>query len=106
MGKQFLGKVASTLCRYPVGQTFCQNRSILLCFQDKLVFALNAELEDGHQKWRENDFWKKWLIDFPDTLWVKHFVKIAPSRSVSKINVLIFFVLRRNSRWPPKVAGK
>ena len=42
--------------RYPVGQKFRRNRSILLRFRDKLVFAFNAEIQDGRQKWRENDF--------------------------------------------------
>ena len=36
------------------------------------------------------------------TLWVKNSVEIALSLMVSEI--LIFFVFRKNSRWPPKVA--
>ena len=48
--KQFLGKVANRLCRYPVGQKFCQNRSILLRFRDKHVFAFYAEIQDGAEK--------------------------------------------------------
>ena len=48
--------------------------------------AFNAEIQDGHQKWRENDFCKKWPIDFADTLWVKNFVEIALSRSVIEIS--------------------
>ena len=39
---------------------------------------------------------------FATTLWVKNSVEIALSLSVSEI--LIFFVFRKNSRWPPKVA--
>ena len=58
-GKTFLQKVASRLCIYPVGQKFCQNRSISLHFQDKRVFAFNAEIQDDHQKWRENNFCKR-----------------------------------------------
>ena len=57
-GKQFLQKVASILCRYPVGQKFPRNRSISLRFQDKHSFAFNAKIQDGRQKWRENDFAK------------------------------------------------
>ena len=38
------------------GQTFCQNRSILHCFQDKCVFMFYADIQDGLQKWRENKF--------------------------------------------------
>ena len=39
---------------------------------------------------------------FATTLWVKNSVQIALSLTVSEI--LIFFVFRKNSRWPPKVA--
>ena len=39
---------------------------------------------------------------FATTLWVRNSVEIAPSVTVSEI--LIFFVFRKNSRWPPKVA--
>ena len=39
---------------------------------------------------------------FATTLWVKNSVQIALSLMVSEI--LIFFVFRKNSRWPPKVA--
>ena len=43
-------KNASRLCRYSVGQKFCQNRSISFRFEDKLVFVFNAEIQDGRQK--------------------------------------------------------
>ena len=39
-----------------------------------------------------------------DTLQVQNFVEITLSHNVSEINV--FNVSHRNSRWPPKVAGK
>ena len=39
-----------------VGQKFCQNRSILHRFRDKCDFAFYAEIQDGRQKWWENDF--------------------------------------------------
>ena len=69
-----------------------------------LFFAFYAEIRNGHQKWGENDFWEKSPVDSADNLRVKNFVQIALSSSISKING--FCVLRRNSRWPPKVAGK
>ena len=56
-------------------QKFCQNRSISLRFRDKLVFAFYAEIQDGHQKWRENDFWEKSLIHSGDTLQIKNSLK-------------------------------
>ena len=83
--------MASKLCGFPAGQNFRQNCSIALRFRDKRVFAFNAEIQDGHQKWRENDFCKKWAVDSADTLWVKIFVEIALSRSVSEINVFLRF---------------
>ena len=90
-GKQFLRKVASRLCRYPVDQKFCRNRSIWLRFRDKHVFAFYAEIQDGCQKWRENNFWEKSPVDSADTLRVKNFVEIALSHSVSEINVFLRF---------------
>ena len=71
------------------------------CFRDKYVFVFYAEIQDGHQKWREKDFWENSPVDSLDTLWVKKFVKITLSRTVSEINAF-FCVLRRNSRWRQK----
>ena len=62
-GKRFWGKVTSRLCRYPLGQKFCRNRSTSLCYRDKCIFAFYAEIQDGRQKWRENDFWEKSPVD-------------------------------------------
>ena len=87
-----LQKVASRLCRYPADQKFCQNRSISLRFRDKLVFAFYAEIQDGHQKWRENDFGEKCLLDTAYTPQVKNFVESAVSRSVSEINSFLHFM--------------
>ena len=44
-----------------------------------------AEIQDGRQKWREKDFCEKSPVDFGDTLWVKNFVEISVSCSVSEI---------------------
>ena len=76
--KTIFWKIASRLCRYPVGQTFCRNRSISLRFQDKQVFVFNAEIQDGCQKWQENDFCEKLPIDSADTLGVKNCFYLAP----------------------------
>ena len=88
-GKRFLQKVANRLCRHPVGQKFRRNRSISLRYRDKNVLAFNAEIQDGRQKWQENDFCKISSVDFLDNLWVKNCVKIALSRSVSEINAFL-----------------
>ena len=82
-GKKILQKVASRLHRHPGRPKFRPNRSILLRYQDKLVFAFIVEIQD--------DFCKKLPVDFADTLWVKIFGKIALSRSVSEINVFLHF---------------
>ena len=91
MGTIFLRKVGSTLCSYPAGQKFRQNRSILLHFRNKWVFAFNAEIQDGHQKWRENYFCEKLPVDSADALWVKILVEIALSHSISEINAFLCF---------------
>ena len=44
MGCFFLRNNASRLCRYPAGQKFCRNGSILLRFRYKHVFAFYAEI--------------------------------------------------------------
>ena len=66
-------KIGSRLCIYPVCQIFCQNHFLLLHFQDKCIFAVYAEIQDGPQKWQENNFGEKSLADSGDTLWVKKF---------------------------------
>ena len=73
VGKLFCEKVNSTLRRHPVGQKFRRIRSISLRYVDKQIFAFNGEIQDGRQKWRENDFCEKSPADFADTLWVKNF---------------------------------
>ena len=90
-------------------QKLPRNHFISLHFRDKRIFVFDTKIQDGRQKWRENVFFFVFFytlmpVDSADTLWVKHFVKIALSLSVSEINT--FCILRRNSRWPPKVAGK
>ena len=50
-----------------------------------------AEIQDGRQKWQENDFCEKSPVYSAEILWVKNFVEIALSRSVSKINMFLHF---------------
>ena len=47
-----------------MGQKFRQNQSISLHFQDKQVFAFNAEIQDGHQK--SDTLWVNSLLRFGD----------------------------------------
>ena len=74
-GKRFFGKVGGRLFSCPVGHKLRWNHSISLHFWNK-----QAEIQDGHQKWWENDFCKKSLVESTDTLWVKNFVEINLSR--------------------------
>ena len=46
----------------------------------------NAEIQEGRQKWRENEFCEMSPIDPADILRVKNFVEITLSHSVSDIN--------------------
>ena len=82
------GKVATSLCRYAGGQTFQQNRSISHPFQDKYGFAFYAEIQDGRQKWRENNFWEKSPHESADTLGSKISTK---SCTVSEITAVLHF---------------
>ena len=102
--KRFSGKVASRLSRYPMGKKFCRNRSISLHFRDKRVFAFYVEIQDGRQKWWKNNFWGKLPEDSADTLWVKNFVEIALTRSVSEINT--FLRLTQKFKMAAKSGGK
>ena len=56
------------------------------------VFAFKAEIQDGRQKWRENNFWEKSPVASANTLQVKNFVEIALSHSVSEINAFLHFM--------------
>ena len=89
---------------YPVGQKFCRNRSISLHFRNKRVFAFNAEIQNGCQKYLENDFYEKLPVDCAATLGVKNFVVIALSHSISEINR--FLRLTQKLKMAAKSAGK
>ena len=52
-----------------------------------MCFCIYAEIQDGCQKWRENDFGGK----MPDTLRIKNFVEIALFCTIVKINVFLPF---------------
>ena len=67
-------------------------------------FAFYVEIQNGHQKWQENDFWEKSPVDSADNLWVKTCVEIALSRSVSKINT--FLHLMQKFKMAAKSGGK
>ena len=43
------------------------------------------------KKWWENDFWQTVADDSVITLWVKNFIKIALSRTVSEMCISAFY---------------
>ena len=64
---------------------------VCLFFLFVYFLAFYAEIQDGRQKWQENNFCKKTPLDSADTLRIKNFVEIALSLSVSEINTFLCF---------------
>ena len=98
-------KKASRFCRYPTSKKFCRKCFISLCYQDKRFLAFYAEIKDGCQKWRENDFWEtvaNRLCRYPVDQ------KFRQNRSISLCfrDKRFFCILQINSRWLTKVEGK
>ena len=56
-----------------------------------MFFAFYAEIQDGRQKWRENNFWERLAEDSAYTLCVKNFAEIALSRTISEIFKIFHF---------------
>ena len=71
----------------PWVQTFVE---ITLSHTVSEINALYTEIQDGYQKWLESDFCKMSPVDCSYTLQAKNFVKIALSRTISKVSVLTF----------------
>ena len=80
MGKLFLQKFASGLCRYPADQNFVEIALSCTFFGDKRIFTFYTEIQDGHQKWQENEFLRKVT---------SRFVKITLSCSISEIDDIL-----------------
>ena len=47
-------------------------------FRDKCIFAFYVEIQNGHQKWRENNFWPKLAAESADTLLVVGIPTLSP----------------------------
>ena len=56
-----------------------------------MFFSFYTEIQDGRQKLRENDFWKKVAEDPVNTLWIKKFIEITLSCTISEINTFLPF---------------
>ena len=61
-GKQFSAKSGKCLSGCPEGIKIRRNHSLLRHFQDKYIFVSYAEIQNGRQKWCQNNFWKKIAI--------------------------------------------
>ena len=70
-----------------------------------MVFAFYVEIQDGHQKWRKNDFWQKMTEDSVDILWIKIFVEMALSCTISEMNEVFFLFYTESQDDPPKMSG-
>ena len=78
----------------PGGKKFRPNRCISHRFPDECVFTFYAEIQDGRQKWQENDFGENSPVDSGDTLALKNFNEIALSCTVFEIFTLFYFPLK------------
>ena len=74
------------------------------------AFLCLTEIQDGHQKWRENNYLRnnasryRYSTVDADTLRVKNFVEIVLSRSISEINPFLQFT--QKFKMAAKVAEK
>ena len=101
VGKQFVEKSAVDSAD-TLDQIFRQNLS---CSISKIMhFCIYAEIQDGCQKWRKNNFGKNLPEDSADTLRDKSFTKITLALSVCETDMFLHFKQKFNM--PPKVAGK
>ena len=63
-----------------------------------VYFFLYAEIQDGCQKWPENDFYEKSPVDSADTPQVKNFIEIALFRSFRDKCLFVFYAKIQDSR--------
>ena len=89
------------LLYHPVGQKFARNRSICYGFRDIDAFSFSTKIQDGRRKWRK--------LKFPSFA-KETLVPPCGSKIRSKSLFLLrfsrywlFFIFRKNPRWPPKV---
>ena len=54
-------------------------------------FCILHRIQDGYQKWQQSNFCEMLPVHSADTLWVKNFIKITLSRTVSKKNACLHF---------------
>ena len=89
-GKRFLGKVSNrSICIF---FSFKHRNSRSRTNPEINAFLYFTQIQDGRQKWRKSDFCEMSPVHSADTLWVKNFVEIALSHTVSNINALLRFM--------------
>ena len=74
-----------------------------------MSFVFYAEIQDGCQKWRENDFWENLRVDSVDTLWIKIFIEIALSHTISRDKCVFAFyaeIQDGRQKWRGMIFGK
>ena len=67
-----------------------------------MCFVFDTKIQDGRQKWQENNSWEKSPHDFADTLGSKNFIKITLSCTVSERHVSLNFMQNIELRGPVK----
>ena len=85
-------------------QGFIDESDLFIFLFIYFFFVFYVEIQDGHQKWWENDFCEKSPVDSLDTLRVKNFIEIALSCSVSEINT--FWCLTQKFKMAAKSGRK
>ena len=83
--KTIFGKSWQWTLQIPCRSKISPKSLYLAPFRNKRVFVFNTEIQDGRQKWRENNFCEK-LPAGQKVCW-----KLLLSRSVSAINAFLHF---------------
>ena len=73
-------------------------------FKIYVFMGFTPKFKMAKQKWRQNNFGEKSPVDSIDTLWVKNFVEIALSHTVSEINA--FWHFTQKFKMAAKSGGK
>ena len=98
-GKTIFGKICQQTLRRVCGSKISSKSLYLTRLSRYMRFCIfYAEIQDGCQKWWENNFWEKTLVDYIDTLRVKNFVEITLSCTVSE-TLKIFHFQHREKLW-------
>ena len=105
-GKPFLGKKPVYCADTLRDKKFSQNPSISHRFQKKCILGFCIENQDGHQKWHKKYFFLEILPDdSADNPRSKFLLKSLYHPPFPR-KLGLFEIPCRNSRWPPKMAGK